>query len=527
MKIKRATALLEGLGGEKQRWGDNSEDLTARYQNLVGDMLICAANIAYLGSFTSKYRISTLRTWIQNCQDYNLNVSHNVTLENTLGEPVTIRKWNIYSLPTDSFSKENAIIVFNGRRWPLMMDPQGQANRWIKNLEHENHLNVVKLSDLDFLRNFKKAIQFGEPLLLENLGEELDPSLEGVLSKQIFKNAGMWSIKLADEIIDYSNDFRLYMTTKIPNPHYLPQISTKVTLINFMITYKGLRDQLLDLVVQKEKPALEEKRTKLINESYENKKKLKECEERILEVLRTTKGDILNNEDAINILNDSQTLAKEFQEKQAIAEVTEQNIEENRRLYNPIADHSSLLFFIISNLGHIDVMYQYSLSWFIQLFGATIDNSEQSDYVDERIKILTTDFTYSLYENICRSLFQKDKLLFSFLLTATIQQSENAFTIPEYKFFITTHSSLKNPKGSPNECSEWLPESIWNNICLLSEVSKPFEAIDAQFKENQNMWKNFYESPEPHTQTLPHSHSHLTIFQKLCLVKYPFFNLEF
>jgi dynein heavy chain, axonemal len=53
-------------------------------------------------------------------------------------------------------------------------------------------------------------------------------------------------------------DFRFYITTKLRNPHYLPEVSTKVTLLNFMITFEGLSDQLQAIVVQKEKPELEQ-----------------------------------------------------------------------------------------------------------------------------------------------------------------------------------------------------------------------------------------------------------------------------
>ena len=70
---------------------------------------------------------------------------------------------------------------------PLMIDPQGQANKWVKNLERDNNLSVIKLTDPDYMRNLENCIQFGNPCLLENVGEDLDPSLEPLLLKQIFK----------------------------------------------------------------------------------------------------------------------------------------------------------------------------------------------------------------------------------------------------------------------------------------------------------------------------------------------------
>ena len=95
-----------------------------------------------------------------------------------------IRAWNIDGLPSDTFSIENAIIMFKARRWPLCIDPQGQANKWIKRMESQRKLSIIKLSDSDFLRTLENAIQFGKPVLLENVGEELDPALTPVLLKQ-------------------------------------------------------------------------------------------------------------------------------------------------------------------------------------------------------------------------------------------------------------------------------------------------------------------------------------------------------
>ena len=68
-----------------------------------------------------------------------------------------------------------------------MIDPPGQANKWVKNSEKDNNLSVIKLTDGDYMRTLENCIQFGTPLLLENVGEELDPSLEPLLLKQTFK----------------------------------------------------------------------------------------------------------------------------------------------------------------------------------------------------------------------------------------------------------------------------------------------------------------------------------------------------
>jgi dynein heavy chain len=141
---------------------------------------------------------------------------------------------------------------------------------------------VIKLTDNDYLRTLENAIQFGRPVLLENVPEDLDPSLTPILLKQTYVKGNTTYIKLGETVIEYSADFRFYITTKLRNPHYLPELSTKVTILNFMITYEGLNDQLLGILVKKERPDLEKEKERLIIESANNKKQLAEIEDKIL-----------------------------------------------------------------------------------------------------------------------------------------------------------------------------------------------------------------------------------------------------
>ena len=106
-------------------------------------------------------------------------------------------------------------MISQARRWPLMIDPQMQANKWVKNGNSKLGLVTFKLTDGDFARVLENALQFGKPALLENVAEELDPMLEPVLLKQVFKSGGVLSIKLGDSIVEYHKAFKFYMTTKV------------------------------------------------------------------------------------------------------------------------------------------------------------------------------------------------------------------------------------------------------------------------------------------------------------------------
>ena len=104
-------------------------------------------------------------------------------------------------------------------------------------MEKDAGLDILKLTDRDFLRTLENAVRFGRPCLLENIQESLDPALEPILQKQIFKQGGSNVIKIGESIIPYHDDFRFYMTTKLPNPHYSPEIAAKVLYIYYMSIY--------------------------------------------------------------------------------------------------------------------------------------------------------------------------------------------------------------------------------------------------------------------------------------------------
>ena len=523
VKLERAEKLINGLGGQRDHWTVRARELGEAYENLTGDMLISAGMISYLGTFTMAFRDGIAESWVQQCREAGIPSSAKFSLVSCLGDPVAIREWGIAGLPNDSFSIDNGIMIANARRWPLMIDPQGQANKWVKNMEKASNLQTIKLTDGDYLRTLENAIQFGLPVLLENVGEELDPSLEPLLLKQLFKSGGVMCIKLGDSIIEFSDQFRFYITTSLRNPHYLPETAVKVTLLNFMITPDGLSDQLLGVVVAEERPDLESQRQELVVTSADNKKRLKEIEDRILHTMSSSEGNILDDANAIEVLSEAKIVSDEISEKQKVADETQVEIDEAREGYKPCGAYNAVLFFTIRDLANIDPMYQYSLSWFIGLFVRSIHGSEkQTEDLASRLDVINEHFTYSLYQNVCRSLFEKDKLLFSFLLDCRIMGSENALPPDEFSFFLTGGVGVAEKDVAPPRGEEWISPKMWRETCRLASTCDAFASLPEDMCADIAPWRAVYDSSQPHRETLPGKYgkeSALSAFQVLLLMR--------
>lgn len=101
-------------------------------------MFVGAASVAYIGPFSGAYRKTLVQRWLGFCNDVKLVVSDNYSIISTLGNPVEIRNWGVNGLPSDGVSIENGIFCTKSNNWPLMIDPQTQANAWIKNMESKD-----------------------------------------------------------------------------------------------------------------------------------------------------------------------------------------------------------------------------------------------------------------------------------------------------------------------------------------------------------------------------------------------------
>ncbi|XP_013098623.2 dynein axonemal heavy chain 2 [Stomoxys calcitrans] len=518
-QLERAIILVESLSGERERWIETVASLDKQFEKLPGDCLISTAFMSYLGPFDTKYREILLEKWALLIKEKAIPATEELKITAFLADAVTIREWNIQGLPADDFSTENGVIVTRGSRWPLIIDPQMQANTWVKNYEEKNDLKIIDFGQLDYLKTLEMALQNGHPVLLQNVGEHIDQAINPILRKSCTIQAGQKLMKFNDKFCTYNDNFRLYITTKISNPHYPPEISSKTTIVNFALKKDGLQAQLLGIIVRKEKPALEEQKDKLVLTIARNKRTLIDLDNEILRLLNESRGSLLEDDELFATLQQSRLTSTLVKESLSTAEVTELEIDTARQEYQAAAERASILFFVLMDMSKIDPMYVFSLSAYILLFTQSIERSPKHQIVFERIMNINDYHTYAVYKNTCRGLFERHKLLFSIHMAAQILANAGRLVEAEYEFILKGGIVLDKQGQPPNPATNWISEQSWDNITELDKVSG-FHGIVDSFEQSDKLWQVWYATTTPETEDLVGEwNDKLSDFQKICVVR--------
>ena len=571
VKLGLANRLVNALAASGEQWKNTVAQLKIDAGVLVGDCLFAAAFVTYSGPFTAQFRNELVTAFQKNITENQIPMTEGIDVLKVLVDPATIAGWVGEGLPSDRTSIENGTITCNSERWPLMCDPQLQGIAWIKERESKNNLQVVRMGAPKTADIMEKAIENGTSVLIENMGETIDAVLMPTVTRATYKKGRSLYVKMGDKDVEYHPNFKLFLHTKMSNPHYPPEIQAETTLINFTVTQDGLEDQLLALVVNKERPDLEETKTALIIQNNEFTIKLKELEDTLLAKLADAEGDLTEDVELIESLEESKRVADEIVLKVAESKETEDKINTSREKYRVAAARGSLLFFMLNSLNKVHAFYAFSLNAFVTVFARGIDlapggkkrkiklsfrtvakrvmgkfdwnmdllaqltpsrsfkksadnaKSEQAaeptpEEMDKRLNALLETTTFTVYNYTRRGLFDKDKLIVSTLLTFSILLKDGKLRPDEYSGLING-LRVPVPPTISDDLDKWMSEAQWVALQGL-ETLGAFKGLSRDMEKAGEEWQEWGMHERCETEPLPGEwNMKLSDFQKLMLVR--------
>nr|CAK6928266.1 unnamed protein product [Fasciola hepatica] len=523
-QLMAAEKLTEGLGSEKERWIQEVASLGREQKCILGNSLIASAFLCYLGPFTTEFRDRLLvRDWLTSVLQDGIPLTDDFRVTQMLGSDVEVALWNSQGLPSDELSIQNAILTTKGPTCPVCIDPQGQASRWIKEMERNTKdesrsIRITTQNDPNFLRTLETAIKLGLPCMIEGVEETLDPALNNIIARNIRKEKGREVVMMGDREVEYDHGFRLYIVTKLANPHFSATLYSRALVINYTVTLTGLEGQLLSALVKHEHHELEERREALILETSENKRILKELEDRLLLELATQTGNILDNWELIGTLEDTKSKAVDVSKQLAQGAIVAKDVERQRDSFRPAARRGAILFFVLSDLSMVGPMYQFSLSSYLSVFLKALKKAMPHSSLPKRLSNIKNALTYATYCYGCMGIFEEHKLLLSFELALRLQQDENLIRPKELAFLVRGNVALVESSFTPPH--SWIPENVWRDVIYLAAfLPRRFGKLPKDVLNNGDVWRQWYNAKNPEALRFPGRYAKLLPFVRLCLIR--------
>ena len=496
-----AQRLVGGLASENVRWGSEIEKMRKSALTLTGDCMLAAGFVSYVGAFNQELREDLWKNqWTNDLMNRKIPMTEGSDPISMLTNEGNNAQMIAEGLPSDRISIENGSIITNCKRWPLMIDPQVQGIKWLRKKE-EGNVDVIQMTQKNWLKIVESAITNGRCVIIENLGSDIDATLDPVLSRAIYKKGRNLYLKLAGEEVEYDVAFQLYLQTKLSNPHYKPEIAAQCTLINFIATEKGLEDQLLAKVVEMERKDLEEKAQELTSAAINYQLQLVALEDELLERLANAPDDILSDVPLIEGLEETKKTALEINEAVEIGKITQKEVESAREAYRPQAAEGAMLYFILTKLCAIDHMYQYSLDSFVTFFEKSVRKAPAKDNLADRVESLRDSLRITIFTWVSRGLFERHKLIFLAQLTFNLMKrgivGDGEWNETHFQFLMRAPTKISDQNPLP-----WLPNSAWMAISALGEIEE-FGKFSSDLVEAAPRFQEWYNSLAPENEKLP------------------------
>ncbi|TPX53424.1 hypothetical protein SeMB42_g00788 [Synchytrium endobioticum] len=493
-KVDRSVTLLSNLASEKERWQSTSMSFDVQMGTIVGDVLLASAFLTYAGFFDQSYRAILLSKWTTHLEKSGIRSKVDLAISEYLSTAEERLMWQKNSLPSDNLCTENAIMMKRFNRYPLIIDPSGQATTFLLNDYRDRKMAVASFLDDAFVKVLESSLRFGNPLLLQDV-ESLDPILNTILNHEIKRTGGRILIRIGNQDIDFSPSFTLFLSTRDSSTNFSPDICSRVTFVNFTVTAGSLQSQCLHEVLKSERPDIDKKRTDLIKLQGEFQLRLRHLEKALLQALSESKGNILDDDNVMVTLETLKQEAGEVAAKMDETDAVMKTVEDVTHTYTPLAQACASIFFVMERLSALNHFYQFSLEFFLEIFSHVIHkNPRLASMADssQRLSVITEDLYTVVYTRVCRSLLHVDHATFVMLL-AQIRLKSHPDTINEgeYEVFVGGHEGTSRMNHAlQSQIAKVVGDEAtkrMNGLVTLPIFAKLTEHILA----HESLWKSF------------------------------------
>jgi dynein heavy chain 1 len=443
-----------------------------------------AAFLTYGGIFDQKNRVKLLDCWSERLNTAGIGCKK-LCLSTYLSSTDERIEWSNHQLPSDDLCQQNAVILKRTSRYPLIIDPSGQALVYLKSHLGSKNLQITSFRDPQFLKTLESSLRFGNPLIIED-AESYDSIMNNILNKEVRKSGGRNLCKLGKKDVDYQPTFMMFLITKTARD-FSPDICSRVTFVNFTVTNASLQVQCLDKLMFSQRPDIDQKRKDLTKMQGEYQFRLHTLEKALLKSLNNSTGNILDDENVMKTLEVLKQEACEIEQKVKETDIILEEVERVIKIYRPLSSKLSNVYFSIEQLSKIQKFYQFDLIAFFEQIDKVLNQNLEESKIEGEMFL-------EIQRQVSMMLREEDLFLF-LVLMAQIKEKDSLCDEYEWTFFLTGTAI-----GKVAVIDDLLIQvfggdiaSVVENLCLIGSFSKLKDLI----KKDKDSWRGLLSCDDP------------------------------
>lgn len=498
-------------------WKAKLVKVKERQKNIVGDMLIMAGILTFFGPFTGNSRDKIKKEWMKILNQLNIYTSENPLASLLVGTPNQMADLHLKGLLNDELCSENALIMLHSNRWPLVIDPEGAAHRWL------GARKKIKATSPHAYDDLIKEIAQGGEIVLDDIPEALDENIVELLEIPKKRPAsGKFKLREGKEL-DVALSFGFTLRTTHWNPIFTDDLWYTANIVNFGLRPKAIQDlfgveygscsassEITDIILQKDDPMV-------LN--HNDKENVLLTQMTLINLERIDEEDQKSIKDKIN---DTLKILLELEKRMAENKnVSQKENTEKLSSVIPLCIRAQIIYRCVSTLTMVKPTYLFNFEYIKEQFNSML-RLYLSDYT-KWVSLLTTNIMTTLE----RSMMHYDYLIFAFYLAAGISIEAKEISTEEWLVFLygsdyiparSCFNKLKNPNSLKISEKEW---NLLSYLDGIGEQNSPFKNLCQDIIAHFSEWELWFSDKNPYLAHLPglHQKAFSKPFQRILLIR--------
>ena len=525
-RLNVARQIVDDLGSEKSRWKIKESELDYELNSLAGDMAISSLFFAYMGELNIAARTSMFASIKMLVGKTKLATSrqNETPFESVIrifSSETRQEEWRMNGLPVDKQSEQNAVLckVCVHGKTPLLIDPLGRGTSWMINelaeiwsasLRATDSIEnmVINSTGTTFVEKLKFCIENGLPALVIDLTPALvDSVVIDVMEYSVVTRQEVQYIHVQTQLWKLSEGFRMYLSTRSQNLRYNDQLLERTTMINFQLSPTALEEQLLNIVVQRERANLETKRIMILKTLAGDRKRLAQLSKMLRLTLNECVGDVLDDVAVIEVLKDTAKAAFEVGAQIEATVETTAELNKAREEFRSVAQRGMRMYFTATCMTRLNPLYTIPFDQFLFHYEKGIKNAQAHKRTEKRIAHISFSIRSALFRFIQRSLFDEHSHIFAYMLALVEGIEMQAMTEEDVEFLLLKYHLCDQAVSSRVPVSlSWLDRKKWAKLKYLSRFLRGhIETVVSELQDspNSHLWKQWCASKSPELEPLP------------------------